>query len=191
MNGLEQFYKQPISIKIALLAFLLIIIGVVEFQMFYVPLNEELKNLESQTNKLRVELAESQAIADNLPRFREEVAILNEELKRALELLPDQADVQGLYRQLSNEAKKTNVDLIQFRPSGKSDHGFYSGLNMDIQFKGTFHDIAIFIDQIGKLNRIVNISNLNFAQVIRLENSKVELEVSAKATTFMFSGGKG
>lgn len=187
---LDQFEKQPLAVKLGILLLVVAIMGVLEYQMYYAPKMEEISNLDKQSAALKVKLTENQAIADNLPKFREEVDILNEELKRAVELLPNDAEIHGLYRQLSNEAKKTNVDLVNFRPGGRSDHGFYSSLDMQIKIEGSFFDIASFIDQVGKLSRIINISDLVFSGA-SVQGNLTKMTVDAKATTFMFSGGKG
>ncbi len=186
---LEKFEVQPLPVKLAVIFFIVVIIGILEFQLYYTPKQQEIKNLENEATGVKVKLQENQAIADNLPKFREEVDILNEELKRAVDLLPNEADVHGLFRQMSNEAKKTNVSVLSFRPGGEVNHGFYKSLNMDIQIDGTYHDIATFIDHVGRLSRIINISDLNFSAP-RIEGQSIRLTVSARATTFMFAGAR-
>ncbi|MFH1263805.1 MAG: type 4a pilus biogenesis protein PilO [Pseudomonadota bacterium] len=187
---LEQFGKAPIVVKLVVLAIILAAVAAVEFWMFFTPKKEELDRLRKQSSELKVRLLENQAIADNLPKFQEEVNILNEQLKQALALLPNEADVHTLYRQLSIVAKKTNIGLLSFKPAGQSNKGFYSDLGMDLKIDGTYHDIASFIDQVGKLSRIVNISNLVFSSPKAVGNTIV-LNVDCRATTFMFSGGGG
>ena len=189
MKILEQFSKQPLSLKIGFLIILLVVIAAVEYQTIYVPKKDELERLKKQSANLKVKLLENQAIADNLPKFQEEVNILNEQLDQAVSLLPNDADIHSLYRQLAIVAKKTNVELLKFRPAGNKSNGFYSDINMELKIDGTFHDIAMFIDQVGKLNRIVNISNIVFSQP-KVKGTSVHLSIDCKATTFMFNGGK-
>ena len=184
----EQFSKLSLAIKLGILAVLLVIIAAVEFYVVYSPKKDELGQLKNQSRDLQVKLLENQAIADNLPKFREEVNVLNEQLKQALALLPNEADVHTLFRQLSFTAKKTNVALLSFRPAGQSNHGFYNDLSMELKIEGSYQDIGVFIDQVGKLNRIVNISNLVFSNP-RVVGNVNELTVDCRATTFMFSGG--
>jgi type IV pilus assembly protein PilO len=185
---LEQFAKAALIVKLFVLAVILAIVAGVEYQVVYSPLKEDLGRLRKQSADLKVKLLENQAIADNLPKFQEEVNILNEQLKQALALLPNEADVHSLFRQLSIVAKKTNVALLSFRPAGQAKQGFYDSLGMDLKIEGTYHDIAVFIDQVGKLSRIVNVSNLVFSSPKAVGNA-ISLQVDCRATTFMFSGG--
>lgn len=185
---LEQFAKAALAVKLAILVVIIIVIAGVEYQVVFSPKKQDLDRLRRQSAELKVKLLENQAIADNLPKFQEEVNILNEQLKQALALLPNEADVHSLYRQLSIVAKKTNVGLLSFRPAGQSSHGFYNDLGMDLKVSGTYHDIAVFIDQVGKLSRIVNVSNLVFSSPSAVGNA-ISLNVDCRATTFMFAGG--
>jgi type IV pilus assembly protein PilO len=185
---LEQFSKAAKSVKFAVLVVIVAIISGVEYQVIYSPMKDDLSRLQKQSAELKVKLLENQAIADNLPKFQEEVNILNEQLKQALALLPNEADVHSLYRQLSIVAKKTNVALLSFRPAGQASQGFYNSLGMELKIEGTYNNIAIFIDQVGKLSRIVNISNLVFSSP-KIQGNTILLTVDCRATTFMFAGG--
>ncbi len=188
MKLLEQFGKAPLVFKLGSLVLILIVIAVVEYQVMFKPKKDDVDRLKKQSAELKVKLLENQAIADNLHKFQEEVNILNEQLKQALSLLPNEADVHTLFRQLSIVAKKTNVALLSFRPAGQASHGFYNDLSMELKIDGTYHDIAVFIDQVGKLSRIVNISNLVFSSP-RIQGNSSLLTVDCRATTFMFAGG--
>lgn len=189
MNVLEQFSKQPISVKLAILVVLVLIVFGLEYQMFYVEKKEELDRQKKMTADLKVQLIENQAIADNLPKFQEEVNILNEQLKQAIALLPNDADIHELFRQLSIVAKKTNVDLLSFRPGGIVSRGFFSEVSMDIKVDGSYHDIAVFLDQVGKMRRIVNVSNLVFSAP-KFAGDVPMMTVECKTTTYLFSGGQ-
>ncbi len=193
MNELiNQFAKQPLSVKLIVLAVLVVIIIGVEYQVVLVPKKEQLATLRKQSADQNVKLVENQAIAANLPKFQEEVNILNEQLKQAVALLPNEADIHSILRQLSITAKKANIDILEFKPGGQSARDFYSEISMTLKLEGGYHDIAQFIDQVGKLSRIINISDITFTpQKVAAESAaNVMLGVDCKATTFMFRGGQ-
>lgn len=185
----DQFAKQPLSVKLVILAILVLIIGALEYQMFYVPLNDTLKSLQKKSADLNVKLVENKAIADNLPKFQEEVNVLNEQLKQAVSLLPNEANVHEIFRQLAILAKKSNVDIESFRPGKTSKRGFYSEIEMALKLRGGYHDIAMFINHVGDLDRIINISNIAFSTP-KTTRGGIILGLDCSATTFMFQGGR-
>ena len=189
MNQLiDSFAKLSVAVKAVALLVVLAIIAAVEYQMFFLPQKQSLEALQKQSKDLRSKLVENQTIADNLERFQEEYNVLSEQLKQAVALLPNEANIHTLLRQLSIAAKKTNVDIMSFRPAGSKSRGFYSEINMELKLKGTFHDIASFIDQVGKFSRIINMSDITLLPAGGAKKTIV-LNVDCKATTFVFAGG--
>ncbi len=184
----DQFVKLSLAVKLTILGVLvLVIIGVNQF-FFYKPKKVELDAKKQQSAELEAKFVENQAIADNLPKFQEEVNLLKDQLREAIALLPNEANVHTLYRQLFIEAEKSNIELLTFKPGGSNKKGFYSDLSLDVTLRGSYHRIAEFIDRTGKLDRIINISNIVFTKLQTTAND-TETEVSARVTTYMFSGG--
>jgi len=52
---------------------------------------------------------------------------------------------------------------------------------------GSYYNVAMFFDKIGKLDRIVNVVNINMIPIKELSTT---LKTSCKATTYMFKEGK-
>ncbi|MFH1016756.1 MAG: type 4a pilus biogenesis protein PilO [Pseudomonadota bacterium] len=191
MNKILDFIsKQPIAVKSAILVAVLISMAVVEYRVLYVPLNATHKDLQKRRDELQVKLLENQAVADNLPLFQEEVNVLNEQLKQAVSLLPNEADIQAILRQLSNLARKSNVEMHLFKPGSVVSRGFYNEISMDLRLEGTFNDIAMYLDQLGRLSRIINVQDLSFSNQHQ-EGRVMRMTIDCRATTFMFRGGAG
>lgn len=184
----DQFVKLSLTVKLVVLGVLVFAILGVNYIFFYTPKKKELDAKKTQSAQLEAKYVENQAIADNLPKFQEEVNLLKDQLREALSLLPNEANVHTLYRQLCVEAEKSNIELLTFKPAGTNKKGFYSDLSLDITLRGSYHRIAEFIDRTGKLDRIINISNIVFTKIQPGAN-EVETEVSARVTTYMFGGG--
>ena len=186
----DQIAKLSLPHKIVFLVLLLILIGVGYYIAFYSPLEETLTQLEKKQEELNEKLMENEAIAKNRDKFEEELAVLDEELKQALNLLPNDSDIRSLLRQISVLQKKTNVTNLMFKPGGEVRKGFYAEIPIELKLEGTYHDIALFFDKVGKLERIVNLSDITLGSP-KLISGKMILNVSCMATTFKFIGGAG
>jgi type IV pilus assembly protein PilO len=51
--------------------------------------------------------------------------------------------------------------------------------------QGNYHEVATFLDSVGRLRRIVNVNNLTLEQP-KDQNGKMVLTAKVLATTFMF-----
>lgn len=80
----ESLIKLPPKQKVYILVGVLALIAGLYWYLIYKPKSAELVEINVRQEKLQAELNESLAIAADLPRFKAEVARLNDELTKAL-----------------------------------------------------------------------------------------------------------
>ena len=97
---------------------LLLLVIVVAGGYFFVlqPKLVQVDALRAELAKLEAELVQSRALAANLSRFRAETAQLRARLQAAQERLPNEKEMPGLYRQLTNLAHQTGLTVVLFQP---------------------------------------------------------------------------
>ncbi len=117
-------------------------------------------NLEEQYRQLEGERAEKQAYVDNLAKYEARLNELQESLNQAREQLPDDPDVPQLLAQLDNRARQAGLAISRFEPKGETPKDFYAEINFAMDVRGSYHEIATFIDSVGKLDRIVNVMSI-------------------------------
>ena len=195
--GMDKF--QPLIEKLSRLPsrYRLIIIAVVPllvvggyYQLFYTPASLELTQLEAQQQSLQRKLNEVRSVAAKMDEFEAEIADLEGELKIALRQLPDSKELPGLLTDVSTLGKKSGLEFKAFRPRAEINRGFYSEVPIEIEFTGSYHEVAVFFDRVSKLDRIVNIGDLEVG-VSREGLKGTILKVSGQATTFRFLEGGG
>lgn len=180
--------------KISLAPKLGVLVAIVAaiFAWFYFSSWQEIEDTITQISNEKISLEktlrEQKAIADNLPSFQENTRKLEEDLRRALTQLPREKEVPNLIRDIYSLGKKSGVVFKSFEPQKEVNKPLYAELPIRLQLQGGYHEIAVFFDRIGKLNRIVNISGLDIT-LSKSENGSPELSVNCMATTFMFKGG--
>jgi type IV pilus assembly protein PilO len=64
-------------------------------------------------------------------------------------------------------------------------HDFYAEVPVEMQMRGTYHDVALFLDSVKRLDRIVNVANITLTKP-KIAGDVVALEASCTATTFRF-----
>jgi type IV pilus assembly protein PilO len=151
----------------------------------YVPASQELAKAEQEQLQLQRKLSEVRAVAANEQAVRDEIAALEKKLAVALRQLPNSKELPVLLTDVTSLGKNAGLEFRAFRPQQEVRKAFYAEVPIDIEFSGGFHDIATFFDQLARLPRIVNISEL--AMTIKKESSTgTLLAVEGKATTFRF-----
>ncbi len=140
---------------------------------------------QNQLAQLQGEVAEARAVAANLDSFRKRGEELREELRAALERLPNAAELPVLLTDISSLGKKSGLEFRAFKPKGEVMRDFYAEVPIDIEFIGKFHEAGVFFDRLSRLSRIVNMTELEMS-VSNDDDAHPDLKVKGVATTFRF-----
>ncbi|OHB33610.1 MAG: hypothetical protein A2X84_14120 [Desulfuromonadaceae bacterium GWC2_58_13] len=185
---LEKVLKLPAYQRgLILLAFMLAIAGLFVY-LLYLPLQEEYAGLEKKNNSLQDKLQEDQRIADNLPKFKAEFEKMEVLLGDALKELPNDKEIPNLLTSITSMAKESGLEVIRFKPGGERPKGFYAEVPVELKLVGSYHEVALFSDAVGKLPRIVNLNNLSLGNPKDVGGRTV-LSIDCLATTFRFIEG--
>ncbi|GAM07843.1 pilus assembly protein, PilO [Geobacter sp. OR-1] len=151
------------------------------------PKLKELKKQQNNLAKLHEQVQEKKKIADQLPKFKSEYAKLQKDLESALTELPNQKEIPSLLTSITNVGKAAGLDFLLFKPKAEAAKGFYAEVPVDITVSGSFMNVANFFIAVGNLPRIVNIGNVNFADIkYDKDKGRTNLRVNCLATTFRF-----
>ena len=121
---------------------------------------EELERKEVKLSGLQVKIQEGRAAKQKLPQFREEVRRLELELEKLLRILPARRNTPELLRRIRQLTEQGNFELLKFTPGNFIDREFYSEWPIAVNLQGSYHNLALFFDRIGRFSRIINIENL-------------------------------
>lgn len=131
-------------------------------------------------------LAKKQEIADNLNERRREMDLIEARFQEALTQLPLTKDIEELLAQLNDVGKKSGLEISRVTPLAESPDGFISRIPITMQVSGNYHEIAMFLQEVANLRRIVNVSDLKLTQPQK-RGDKISLTSEFTATTFRFS----
>ncbi len=163
--------------------------GLPTFGMPISALEQKIEKAARDQKKLDAEEREKQAIANNLNEYRRDKEQLEQRLHDALSELPEDKRIDELLQSLQDRAVKAGLDIRTIEPQPQVNEGFYARLPIPMTVEGGYHEIAAFLDSLGRLQRIVNVNNLTF-DAPRDLNGRVVLNAKFLATTFMFVDAK-
>jgi type IV pilus assembly protein PilO len=181
----DKLARLPKSARMAAVPVLMALVLGVYGYLFFLPARDELAKAEQQQLQLQRKLSEVRAVAANEQAVRDEIAMLQKKLVVALRQLPDSKELPVLLTDVTSLGKNAGLDFRAFRPQQEIRKAFYAEVPIDIEFTGGFHDIATFFDQIARMPRIINISDLDMS-ISKESSTGTLLKVEGKATTFRF-----
>jgi type IV pilus assembly protein PilO len=132
------------------------------FYYYYeMPVRADMATRQTQLVALRADITKGLATAKKLPEFRSEVAGLESRLQNLKAVLPEEKDASDLLRRMQVEAARSNLEIKSFRPNPTITKQLHAEWPITLELEGTYHNLAMFFDRVGKFTRIVNISGLD------------------------------
>ena len=157
----------------------------VAWYLMVTPRQKEIATKTKQLDALQAQISEGRAAKQKLPQFREEVRRLELELEKLLRILPARRNTPELLRRIRQLTEQGSFDLLRFTPGNFIDRDFYSEWPIAIRLNGSYHNLALFFDRVGRFSRIVNIENLKIA-ALRTNPKGHTLTASFVAKTFVY-----
>lgn len=171
--------------KLGALAGLIVAILLLDYFLFYSPRSDEISRLAQEIETQRGERDKKKKEVANIPKLKEQMRQLDGRLKEAVAQLPDRKEIPDLLSSISNKVKESGLEILIFRPRAENLQDFYAEIPVDIVVRGGYHDVVTFFDEVGRLNRLVNIGNIEIKNP-KTAGDQVILETSTVATTFRF-----
>jgi type IV pilus assembly protein PilO len=182
---LENLLERSKWEQIGILAAIILLISALYYSFVYSPRSDEVAKLADSVEIARNEKTVKMQKAANLPRLQRDLKQLDMELNKAIAQLPNQKQIAELLTNISAKAQQSGLDILLFRPRPETFQEFYAEVPVDITVKGNFYNTVSFFDEVGRLNRLVNIDNIGFKNPT-VGGDNIVLETTSVATAFRF-----
>lgn len=171
------------------LAAVVVLITILNFFLMIRPEIAVLESQAAQQRQLDTQLQEKSEIAQNLNERRREMDVLQQKLDEALSELPEAADLDELLAQLNEIGRKSGLEISAVEPAPEEPAQIYVKIPIKMALTGNYHEVAMFLQSLANLRRIVNVNNIQLGSPT-LKSEKVVLNTSFVATTFRFLNPK-
>lgn len=179
------YIKLPDYQKTLISAAVMLVLGGVYVYLLYMPKMGEVDNLERKLKDLQTKVNQVRAVANELPRFEAEHKIVSEKLAQALTQLPSSDEIPALLKNMEKIGNEAGIVFENIVLEKDKEQDFYAEVPIRLRIKGTYHDVATFFDNISKLPRIINISDIDIGTPKNIEG-RLELSINCRATTYKF-----
>ncbi len=185
LGVLDDLLERSPRQKLAILGGFVVAVAFLDWTYFYGPRQESLTELHDEVAKKRSELDAKRSKTDARAAAERELRDLGAELKRAAARLPDQREIADLLSNVAASGRAAGLEITLFRQKPEVLHDFYAEVPVEMQMRGTYHDVVLFLDRVKRLDRIVNVTNIQLTKP-QITGDRVMLDASCTATTFRF-----
>lgn len=190
---LERFERFPAVYKIAATLALCLMMFVGYSTTFEDPLDQEIAQVRGKIADKNQELEKIRYQIQHLTEVEQEIRKLKNQLTEAISLLPVKAEIPSLLKRIAMLAEKAGLKIRSFRPLPEIDRKYYFEVPVQMKIEGQFSAAQTFFDQVGKMRRVVNLSNVAMARVdacltgVGCKDPLNNLDIDVRAVTFRFA----
>ncbi len=179
---------KTIKREILVVILLWIVILAVFWQVFYRPQKLRIIEKEHRLEQLINERDRKKMMAQQLDKYRSEMAEIRNKLAEITTKLPDEKEVPGLLKMVSLVGKNSGLDIESFQLKGEERKSFYAEVPFEMSFVGNYHQIGMFFYQVGQLPRIITIREFSFSPIKEAAGGErfVKLKGVCKGATYYF-----
>jgi len=154
------------------------------FYYYEMPAHEDMAGRVTQLDSLKGDITKGLTTAKKLPEFRSQVTDLEGRLANLKAILPEEKDAADLLNRMQTVAAQSNMTIKGFKPAPTVTKQLHAEWPITLELEGTYHNLAIFFDRVGKFTRIVNISGLDVKGKDR-PAPNMTISATCVATTFV------
>ena len=186
---LERIADLSEAAKWAVLAVAIIIVSIAYYSVFYADLISDRAQVKARTAVLLNEKSEYDARRKQYLAFQNEVNSLLEQQKELLRVLPRKDDIEQFIENVNSQVELAGLSHVSSLREAPIAEELYLRMPIQMSAKGTYHQFNRFFKNIGELQRIVTISDLQLKRAVETGKEKEPsggelLQAEFVATTF-------
>lgn len=171
--------------KIVFGVILMTIVGALYFVVFFTDIDGQISTAVAAEQQLKGELQKVEDARTAYQKDVEDRARRQQIEREQKKVLPDEAETPSFLSSMQNIATTSGVTLSSYRPEDESVDEYFVRVPMSLAITGRFHQIARFMYGVGKLDRVINIEDIQMTVLPQeKEDSDIILDVKCLATAF-------
>jgi len=184
MESIDNLSPAKKNILLVLPPLLIIVLSIT---FLILPILEEKNRITADVEKQRNDLKMSEQQASQLARLMAENETARKKLIDLEAKLPEEKEVSGLLKQVSDLGIKSGLEIVLWRPAAKTVHpskDVYE-IPVNVEMRGAYHKIGQFFSNITELERIVNLNNVSMKSTGKISRKgTTTLAVTFTALTY-------
>ena len=181
----DKIEKIKMPVRIAIFGGTLVILIGLFVWFAYLPKMGEIKKIEQSIQDLDRNITQAKMKAKDLKKLNETKAQVDLKFNAALQLLPNEKEIPNLLRKLTELGADSQLDVRSIQPQNEKPKEFYLEIPIAIEVRGEYHNVAIFFDKVGRIERIMNIHNVSMRPITTRSTTLI---TKCSAATYRFKG---
>ncbi len=190
MGVKDDIKKLPWLAQIGLFVGLAIAIIIISKIMFINKIQQRIIASKAELSNLQMEIQKGRESKARTEQFQQEIKRIETQLDFLKKILPEKEEISDLYQKIQEQGTRFGLQIANFQPRGSAEKEFYTEYPIDLDINGEYHSLAKFFEEIGHLQRIVNIYSFSVKSAIFKNKPEYTLAAKLQASTYTYKEEK-
>jgi type IV pilus assembly protein PilO len=161
----------------------LVLIFVLYYVLIHTDIGSKIDNARRQSAQLDSDLAAQRQSQASYFADKDQLTMHQQRQRELNKALPENTEVAAFLSSIQQVSNVSGINLIAWQPQDEKSEAYYAKVPMKLEMTGRFHQIAKFIYEVGKLDRIINMENIELTDP-KVVGADVILHARCLATSF-------
>lgn len=142
--------------------------------------------IQAELARLRAKAEQSRQITSQRPHLEQEVKLLEARLQRVVQKLPAEKEIPSLLKRVASLGQEADLDVTLFKPGTAVMKEFYAEIPVQLKVAGTYHDLGLLFERLGRLERIVNVADLAIRPAAKSQRAGDSIQAEFGVVTYTY-----
>jgi type IV pilus assembly protein PilO len=174
----------PLPVKAAVIALVCAVVAGGGIYLDTISQLEELEASEKKEPELKNLFETKQKKAVNLQDYKDQLSLIEASLEEMIRQMPTKEEVASLLIDISQTGLASGLEFKLFKPAAPIVKDFYSELPINIQVKGKYEELGLFVSGLASLPRIVTVHDVSIIPQAGGKNTASTMIMNATVKTY-------
>jgi len=162
----------------------LVAVFAVYYLFFYSDLSSAINAAIQKENALKADKASAEAAFTAFSKDSQELEKKKAKARDFNKVLPESSEIATFLTAVNQQAEVAGLKVKTVAPADEQVQQFYTRVPVRLEVSGRFHQLAKFFAGVGRLDRIINVENIEMGQPKAGDNEETILQAKCLTTTF-------
>jgi type IV pilus assembly protein PilO len=177
MSPEEVFFKITTLQRRLIVAGVCVLLLVIFYWLLISDMRSQIDRLQAQIRSTEIEIANQKNVLAEGPKLLARIKILEERLQTMVASLPEQQEIEGLLKQITDLLSESNLVSKKFAPGKEqiNEELLYATIPIQLNVRGDYQKQGSFLTSLNDLPRIVNVPTIKLMKSGQLSGREGDL----------------
>src|SRR5260370_29956270 len=162
---MAKFDEMPLIARLGIMVLVAAILCGGVYYLVHVPITKKNAALEAQVKDKEAENRQLKQYEPKLNDLNARIVQLQQQIEVEKKIVPEDKDADQFIKLLHDTASRSGIEIRRYTAVAGANHEFYGEVPFAIDIDGPYYSVLNFFERVARLERIVNITNLQMSNV--------------------------